>query len=165
MISSVDIDTVPRRPSTMRTRSALGPCMAMKSITTTMPASVSTSVSSTIVSPRYRRVVRRTVSCVEGPRSQRPCSGRPRSAAKQAPESKRGQHNQSIDPVRETSAAVSQSPIMAYCSIGVDVCGGVIACPRAESAPFAVEQTCNGSMPAFRRLSPSSADKFTSGSG
>ena len=37
----------------------------------------------------------------------------PSSAAKQAPESKRGQHSQSIEPDRETSAAVSQSPISA----------------------------------------------------
>ena len=32
-------------------------------------------------------------------------------AAKQASESKAGQHSQSIDPLRPTSAAVSQSPI------------------------------------------------------
>jgi hypothetical protein len=37
----------------------------------------------------------------------------PSSAAKHAPESKRGQQSQSIDPVRATSAAVSQSPISA----------------------------------------------------
>ena len=45
--------------------------------------------------------------------SQRPFSRPPRRAAKQAGESKRGQHNQSIDPARDTSAAVSQSPISA----------------------------------------------------
>ena len=45
--------------------------------------------------------------------SQRPCCGPPRSAAKHAAESKRGQHSQSIDPVRDTRAAVSQSPIIA----------------------------------------------------
>ena len=44
---------------------------------------------------------------------QRPCSGVPRSAAKQASESKRGQQNQSIEPSRETSAAVRQSPMIA----------------------------------------------------
>ena len=43
--------------------------------------------------------------------SQRPCFSVPRSAAKQASESKAGQHSQSIDPFRPTSAAVSQSPI------------------------------------------------------
>ena len=37
----------------------------------------------------------------------------PSSAAKQAPESKRGQHSQSIEPSRQTSAAVSQSPMSA----------------------------------------------------
>jgi hypothetical protein len=37
----------------------------------------------------------------------------PSKAAKQASESNRGQHNQSIEPSRETSAAVSQSPINA----------------------------------------------------
>jgi hypothetical protein len=45
--------------------------------------------------------------------SQRPWSGVPSSAAKQAPESNRGQHSQSIDPPFDTSAAVSQSPINA----------------------------------------------------
>jgi len=40
-------------------------------------------------------------------------SGVPRSAAKHAPESKRGQQSQSIDPLHETSAAVSQSPMIA----------------------------------------------------
>ena len=45
--------------------------------------------------------------------SQRPCSGVPSSAAKQASESKRGQHSQSIEPSRATSAALLQSPISA----------------------------------------------------
>ena len=39
--------------------------------------------------------------------------GSPSSAAKQAPESNRGQQSQSIDPSRDTSAAVSQSPMSA----------------------------------------------------
>ena len=43
--------------------------------------------------------------------SQRPCLSVPSSAAKQASESNAGQHSQSIDPSRPTSAAVSQSPI------------------------------------------------------
>jgi len=37
----------------------------------------------------------------------------PSSAAKQASESKRGQHSQSSEPLRATSAAASQSPIKA----------------------------------------------------
>jgi hypothetical protein len=41
---------------------------------------------------------------------QRPCSGLPKSAEKHAPESNRGQHSQSTDPSRPTSAAASQSP-------------------------------------------------------
>jgi hypothetical protein len=45
--------------------------------------------------------------------SQRPCSGPPSNAAKHAQESKRGQQSQSMDPRRETSAAVSQSPMSA----------------------------------------------------
>jgi hypothetical protein len=48
-----------------------------------------------------------------GVSSQRPFSGPPSNAAQQAPLSNRGQHNQSIEPLREMSAAVSQSPISA----------------------------------------------------
>ena len=48
-----------------------------------------------------------------GASSQRPCSGVPSSAAKQAPESKRGKQHQSIEPSRPTSAAVCRSPISA----------------------------------------------------
>jgi hypothetical protein len=44
---------------------------------------------------------------------QRPWSDVPSNAAKQASESKRGQHSQSIDPFSPTSAAVSQSPMSA----------------------------------------------------
>jgi hypothetical protein len=43
--------------------------------------------------------------------SHRPFPSVPSKAAKQASESKAGQHSQSIDPLRPTSAAVSQSPI------------------------------------------------------
>jgi hypothetical protein len=43
---------------------------------------------------------------------QNPCSRVPSNAAKQAAEENDGKHNQSIEPSRETSAAVSQSPIM-----------------------------------------------------
>jgi hypothetical protein len=42
---------------------------------------------------------------------------RPSRAAKHAGESNRGQHSQSIDPSRATSAAVSQSPMSAKSSI------------------------------------------------
>jgi hypothetical protein len=42
-----------------------------------------------------------------------PLSASPSSAAKQAAESKRGQHNQSIEPSRPTKAAVLQSPMSA----------------------------------------------------
>ena len=45
--------------------------------------------------------------------NQRPCSGVPSNAAKHAPESNRGQQSQSIEQARDTSAAVSQSPISA----------------------------------------------------
>jgi hypothetical protein len=45
--------------------------------------------------------------------SHRPFFRSPRRAAKQAPESKRGQQSQSIEPQREMSAAVSQSPMIA----------------------------------------------------
>jgi hypothetical protein len=44
---------------------------------------------------------------------QRPLLSSPRSAAKHAAESKRGQHSQSIEPWRPTSAALWQSPISA----------------------------------------------------
>lgn len=44
---------------------------------------------------------------------QRPCCGVPSSTAKQAGESKLGQHSQSIEPLRPTSAAAWQSPISA----------------------------------------------------
>jgi hypothetical protein len=48
-----------------------------------------------------------------GASSQRPCSAVPNNAAKQAAESNRGQHNQSIEPSRATSAMVSPSPMAA----------------------------------------------------
>jgi hypothetical protein len=45
--------------------------------------------------------------------SQRPLSDAPSRAAKQAAESKRGQHNQSIEPWEPTKAADLQSPMIA----------------------------------------------------
>jgi len=53
------------------------------------------------------------VAAPTGAVNQRPFSGRPSNAAQQAPLSNLGQHNQSIEPPRETSAAVSQSPTRA----------------------------------------------------
>lgn len=83
----------------------------MKSTSIAAPSAASNSVSSTSVPGRYRRVARGAGSA--GASSQRPCSGALSSAAKQAGLSKRGQHSQSIEPSRATSAAVSQSPIKA----------------------------------------------------
>ena len=48
-----------------------------------------------------------------GASSHRPWSGVPSRAAKTAPESNRGTHNQSIEPSLPTSAAVCVSPIRA----------------------------------------------------
>src|SRR5579863_3687050 len=48
-----------------------------------------------------------------------PWSGVPSSAVQHAGESKRGRHSQSMEPVLETKAAVSASPIIAYSSSGV----------------------------------------------
>jgi len=50
---------------------------------------------------------------VAGAICQRPLLASPSSAAKHAAESKRGQQSQSTEPVLETSAAVSQSPMSA----------------------------------------------------
>ena len=84
----------------------------MQSMTRTVPSGVSNSVSSTSVPSRYRRRVaaaaRRRARC-----SQRPCCSSPSSAAKHAPESKRGTHSQSIEPSSATSAAVWVSPMSA----------------------------------------------------
>ena len=49
--------------------------------------------------------------------SQRPARGVSTRAAKHAGLSKRGQHSQSIEPLRLTSAAVWQSPMRPYSSI------------------------------------------------
>ena len=92
------IGTCPRMPFTTRItstrsgRSATG----MKSMTVATPLSVSNSVSSMSVPSRYFRRTCLTSPC--GARSQRPFVSSPRSAAKHAPESKRGRHNQSIEP-------------------------------------------------------------------
>ena len=82
----------------------------MLSTRVTLPSSVSNVVSSTSVSPRYRRDVRFVPG---GPMRQKPFSSSPRSAAKQAGESNRGTQNQSIEPSRQTNAAVCRSPMRA----------------------------------------------------
>jgi hypothetical protein len=85
--------------------------MGMKSTSVTMPSLHSKRVSRISVFGRYRLVTRASGS--RGAIRQWPCSAVPSSAAKQASESKRGQHSQSIEPLRPTSAAVWQSPIRA----------------------------------------------------
>jgi hypothetical protein len=87
------------------------PRAVMPSTTRTTPSGVSNSVSSTIVPSRYPR--RRQRTAPRGPSSQRPCSGVPSSAAKQAAESTRGTQNQSIEPSQPTRAAVSSSAMSA----------------------------------------------------
>ena len=64
--------------------------------TRTTPSSVWNVVSSTSVSPRYRRSIRRMPPA--GASFQRPWSRVPRSAANTAPESNRGTQSQSIEP-------------------------------------------------------------------
>jgi hypothetical protein len=109
MINSVVIETLPRLPTTHRTRCELRPRKGMKSISTASPSAVTKLVSRISVLGLYRRVVR-GFPCA-GAISHRPLLVSPRSAAKHASESNRGQHSQSIEPVLHTSAAVSQSPI------------------------------------------------------
>jgi len=105
------IETRPSRHSTRRISRELVPPAGMKSWISTIPPSVSKRVSRISVSARYRREAARPPCC--GAMSQRPLSGVPSNAAKQASESNRGQHSQSIDPSRPTSAALRQSPIRA----------------------------------------------------
>ena len=83
----------------------------MKSVTRTVPPLTSHSVTRTREASRYERRVARRARL--GAMSQRPLSGVPSSAAKQAPESNRGRHSQSIDPSMPTSAAVWVSPMSA----------------------------------------------------
>ena len=84
---------------------------AMKSISATDPDDVSNSVSRIIVPGQYCRVI--LAGEWLGVIRQRPLSGEPRSAAKQAGLSKRGQQSQSMDPALLIRAAVRQSPIRA----------------------------------------------------
>ena len=105
------IGTAPRRPTTMRTMSDATPRIGMKSITVTAPSGVSKS--------RFQDQGVVAIAPLDpadwAVRSDQPAAilGLPSRAAKQASESNRGQHSQSIEPSRPTSAAVSQSPIRA----------------------------------------------------
>ncbi len=95
----------------MRTTDDVPVAAVMKSISATLPVSVSKTVSRIIVPGRYCRWTRAGGSA--GAMRQRPLSGVPTRAAKQAGLSNRGQHSQSIEPSRLTRAALWQSPIMA----------------------------------------------------
>jgi hypothetical protein len=105
------IGTRPRTPSTIRTTSGAAPRGGMKSISRTVPSAVSNSVSSTSVSSRYRR--RTASTSLAGAMVQWPFSSFPSSAAKMAPESNRGTHSQSIEPLRPTRAEVCVSAMIA----------------------------------------------------
>ena len=98
---------LPSTPVIRRTRSARLSLTGIRSVTTTVPRRDVYVVSSTPVSPTYRRLA---VCLPAGPISHRPLSGSPRRAAKHAWESKRGRHSQSIEPSLPTSAAVLPSP-------------------------------------------------------
>ena len=94
----------------MRTTSGLARRGGMKSVTRTAPSSVSK------LGLEHQRALRydaRRLEPAGGSISQRPWGSSPSSAAKQAPESKRGRQSQSIEPSRPTSAAVCRSPIIA----------------------------------------------------
>src|SRR5437588_135559 len=109
MMSSLRIATRPRTPLTMRTTCEPSPRGGMNSTSRASPSFVLISVSRIRVCSRYLRVNRASRSC--GAMSQRPCSGVPSSAAKQASESNRGQQSQSIEPSRPT---ISQPFSVAY---------------------------------------------------
>jgi len=101
--------TAPRTPRTILTMLEWSFRGGMKSITHTSPLEVSNVVSTISVCALYCRRVAFTLAT--GAIFQNPWSLVPSNAAKHAPDENVGQHNQSIDPSRETSAAVSQSPI------------------------------------------------------
>ncbi len=87
----------------------------MKSVIATVPVAVVNTVSRISVWSRYARVAggAGAPSPACGAIFQRPLSALPSNAAKQAAESKRGRHSQSMLPSRATSADVWQSPISA----------------------------------------------------
>ena len=105
------IRTVPRVQVRRRTTSARPSPVGIRSSSTTSPSAVVNVVSSSAVPSTYLRLVDSTSSA--GASSQRPWSSVPSSAAKQAGESKRGRHSQSIEPSLPTSAAVPRSPMRA----------------------------------------------------
>jgi hypothetical protein len=109
--SSRCIATRPLSPTTRRTKVGFSWRRGMKSTSVTAPSSVSKRVSRIRVLGRYRRVM--VAVPPRGAISQRPFSGVPSKAAKQASESNRGQHSQSTDPSFATSAADPQSPMSA----------------------------------------------------
>lgn len=80
----------------------------MKSVTRTVPSWVSHSLSMISVSSRYARRVAAPVPT--GAMRQCPADSSSSNAAKQAVESKRGRHNQSMLPFRPSNAAVCRSP-------------------------------------------------------
>ena len=102
---------MPRSPRTIRTSCEWLPRGGMKSVTHTSPSAVSKTVSTISVPSRYCR--RFAFIFPAGAIFQKPWSRVPSSAAKHAREENVGQHSQSIEPSRDTSAAVSQSPISA----------------------------------------------------
>jgi hypothetical protein len=111
--SSQDISMAPARPSMIRTITGGWPLRgSMKSVTRAAPSAVCQSVSSTSVSPWYRRVTSRG-PVPAGAIRQNPFCSPPSRPAKQAGESKRGTHSQSADPSLLMSAADCISPMIA----------------------------------------------------
>ena len=114
--SVIRMSTRPVTPSTSRISTGSVPRTGMQSASRTVPEAVLNSVSSTRVPGRYRR--RTWLMRVAGAICQWPLRSSPSSAAKQASESNRGRHSQSMEPSRLISAAVCRSPTSAYSSIG-----------------------------------------------
>ena len=98
----------PDTPMARRTMQLCSVPVGMKSISIISDLAVLNRVSRMSVPGRYRRVI---FAFSTGSISQRPCSGVPSSAAKQAGESKRGRQSQSMEPSVPTSAAVRMLPI------------------------------------------------------
>jgi hypothetical protein len=109
--SVIRMSTWPVTPSTSRISTGSAPRTGMQSATRTVPEAVANSVSSTRVPGRYRRRTRLTP--LAGAICQWPFRSSPSSAAKQASESNRGRHSQSMEPSRLISAAVCRSPTSA----------------------------------------------------
>ena len=112
--------TRPRMPRTRRMRSLRRSdpsIIGMSSVTSTSPSSVVQRVTSVKVSVSYERTAVAAASA--GLSSHLPWSASPSSAPNTEPASKRGRQSQSIEPSSPTSAAVRQSPITAYSSIGL----------------------------------------------